>query len=254
MTETIENLEQQVRLLQAKLNIHLNNPAAHRQIDPLSTEKVGYAADNGFVNRDQLAQAMGMPRYVAEGTSVFSLPTGFFKCYQPTDMPATANTKNKIAWFIQVNKPNEDDDPTNGQIIAINSFGATYFAHRIATGWAWSRYEDKTQLGEGLTNSWYSTMHFAEKIMVHIHVDIKLTLPSRSYSSNLATAFPKSLWKNDWDGSTDKADPISAVAMKGNTYIGSIVALFGPSISILNTTDQAIDRVIFDHYYEIDNY
>lgn len=254
MTETIENLAQNLRTDEALIKTHLNNQFAHPIADPLDMSKIGYANEHGFVSRSQIGQALGIPRYLPNDTDIFSLDPGYYKCYKPKGLPDNISTK-AYAWMIKVNYPLDVHDM--GLITVTNEFGSKLVAARHAGKWSWLRYGDKLKFGGDLpnNNSYYTLIHAENKIQVHIHIDFDINVSKYSYK-HISTSYPGSLWSPEWnlgDMTKGLVAQGSGFSSSGNSY-RSVQMWFDASLYIVNYNDVDIDHVWGDFRYELDKF
>lgn len=254
MTETIENLAQNLRTDEALIKTHLNNQFAHPIADPLDISKIGYANEHGFVSRSQIGQALGIPRYLPNDTDIFSLDPGYYKCYKPKGLPDNISTK-AYAWMIKVNYPLDVHDM--GLITVTNEFGSKLVAARHAGNWRWLRYGDKLKFGGDLpnNNSYYTLIHAENKIQVHIHIDFDINVSKYSYK-HISTPYPGSLWSPEWnlgDMTKGLVAQGSGFSSSGNSY-RSVQMWFDASLYIVNYNDVDIDHVWGDFRYELDKF
>lgn len=252
MTETIENLAQNLRADEALIKTHLNNPFAHPIADPFNMSKEGYAINYGFVSRKQIGQALGMPWYVPDNTDIFSLDPGYYKCYKPKGLPDNISTK-AYAWMIKVNYPTDSSDV--GIITVTNELGSELVAVRHSGNWSWLRYGDRinfqTDELKNQKKTWYSLIHAENKILVHIHIDLDITIGSLSLKT-IGTSYPGLLWSKGWDGVTENgANQPCTVKFEDGTYgVGQLY--FTPSLIIANPNSKNVTKVWSDIFYEIE--
>lgn len=252
MTETIENLAQNLRTDEALIKTHLNNQFAHPIADPLDMTKIGYANGHGFVSRSQIGQALGIPRYLPDNTDVFSLDPGYYKCYKLKGLPDNVSTKGRI-WMIKVNYPLDNHD--SGLITVTNEVGSALVAARSRGGtWYWLRYGDKLKLGGDLanSNSYYTLIHTENKMQVHIHIDFEVNVSKYSYK-HIPNPYPGSLWLPEWNGEMTNGLSIEGSAYSGNSY-KSIQMWFDPSLYIINDKDVDINHVWGDFRYDLNKF
>lgn len=250
MTETIENLAQNLRADEALLKTHLNNPFAHPIADPLDMSKIGYANAHGFVSRKQIGQALGIPSYLPDNTDIFSLDPGYYKCYKPKGLPDNISTK-AYAWMIKVNYPTDSSDV--GIITVTNELGSELVAVRHSGNWSWLRYGDKVKFGGDLENSdsYYTLIHAENKIEVHIHIDFETTVSKGSYKS-FSNPLGGSLWLPEWNGEMTKGLSTTGVG-KGTGY-KSVQLWFAPALYVINYNDIDINHVWGDFRYELEKF
>lgn len=252
MTETIENLAQNLRADEALIKTHLNNPFAHPIADPLDMTKIGYANGHGFVSRSQIGQALGIPRYLPDNTDVFSLDPGYYKCYKLKGLPDNVSTKGRV-WTIKVNYPLDNHDL--GLITVTNEVGSALVAARSNEGnWYWLRYGDKLKFGGDLanSNSYYTLIHTENKIQVHIHIDFDINVSKFSYK-HISTPYPGSLWLPEWNGSMNNGLNIEGSAYSGNSY-KPIQIWFDASLYIINYNDVDINHIWGDFRYDLNKF
>lgn len=252
MTETIENLAQNLRTDEALIKTHLNNQFAHPIADPLDMSKIGYANGHGFVARSQIGQALGIPRYLPDNTDVFSLDPGYYKCYKLKGLPDNVSTKGRI-WLIKVNYPLDNHD--SGLITVTNEVGSALVAARSREGtWYWLRYGDKVKLGEDLANnnSYYTLIHTENKMQVHIHIDFDINVSKFSYK-HMSISYPGSLWLPGWNGSMNNGLNIEGSAHSGDSY-KPVQLWFDSSLYIINYNDVDINHIWGDFRYELDKF
>lgn len=253
MTETIENLAQNLRADEALLKTHLNNPFAHPIADPLNMNKTGFANGFGFVSKSQIGQALGVPKFIPNDTNLFDLKAGFYKCYKPAGLPTNIETTGYI-WFINVLTPTDSND--SGMIIATNDKNSEIIATKNAYGeWGWLRYGDRINFQtDDLKNqkkTWYSLIHAENKILVHIHIDLDISIGSFSLKS-LGTGYPGSLMMKGWDGVTDNGvnQPCMVKLEDGSYGVGQLH--FTPTLIISNPNSKTVTKVWSDIFYEIE--
>lgn len=252
MTETIENLAQNLRTDEALLKAHLNNPFAHPIADPLDMTKTGYANGHGFVSRSQIGQALGIPRYLPDNTDFFSLDPGYYKCYKLKGLPDNVSTKGRV-WTIKVNYPLDNHDL--GLITVTNEVGSALVAARSNEGnWYWLRYGDKLKFGGDLASSasYYTLIHAENKIQVHIHIDFEINVSKYSYK-HISTPYPGSLWLPEWNSSMTNGLNVEGSAYSGSSY-KSIQMWFDSSLFIINDNDVDINHIWGDFRYELDKF
>ena len=252
MTETIENLAQNLRGDEALIKTHLNNPFAHPIADPLDMTKTGYANGHGFVSRSQIGQALGIPRYLPDDTDVFSLDPGYYKCYKLKGLPDNVSTKGRV-WTIKVNYPLDNHDL--GLITVTNEVGSVLVAARSNEGtWYWLRYGDKLKFGGDLanSNSYYTLIHAENKMQVHIHIDFEVNVSKFSYK-HISTPYPGSLWSPEWDGTMTNGLSVEGSAYSGNSY-KPIQMWFESSLYIINYNDVDINHVWGDFRYDLNKF
>ena len=253
MTETIENLAQNLRSDEALIKTHLNNPFAHPIADPLDMSKTGYANAHGFVSRKQIGQALGMPWYLPDNTDIFSLDPGYYKCYKPKGLPDNISIRGSV-WTIKVNYPLDSRDA--GLITATDEFGSQLVAVRHAGNWNWLRYGDKVKFGGDLanSNSYYTLIHAENKIEVHIHIDVETNISKSSYKS-LGTSYPGSLFLPEWSADMEKGLTVQGGAFSSSSNAYKPVQLwFTPALYVINYNDIDIDHVWGDFRYELDKF
>lgn len=248
MTETIENLAQNLRTDEALIKTHLNNQFAHPIADPLDMSKIGYANEHGFVSRSQIGQALGIPRYLPNDTDIFSLDPGYYKCYKPKGLPDNISTK-AYAWMIKVNYPLDVHDM--GLITVTNEFGSKLVAARHAGNWRWLRYGDKLKFEGDLanSNSYYTLIHTENKIQVHIHIDFEVNVSKYSYK-HVPNPYPGSLWLPEWNGVMSNGLNFEGSAYSGKSY-KPVQLWFDPSLFIINDNDVDINHVWGDFRYDL---
>lgn len=252
MTETIENLAQNLRVDEALIKTHLNNQFAHPIADPLDMTKIGYANDHGFVSKSQIGQALGIPRYLPDNTDVFSLDPGYYKCYKLKGLPDNVSTKGRV-WIIKVNYPLDNHDL--GLITVTNEVGSALVAARSREGtWYWLRYGDKLKFGGDLanSNSYYTLIHTENKIQVHIHIDFEVNVSKYSYK-HVANPYPGSLWLPEWNGVMTNGLNIEGSAHSGNSY-KPVQLWFDSSLFIINDNDVDINHVWGDFRYDLNKF
>lgn len=252
MTETIENLAQNLRVDEALIKTHINNQFAHPIADPLDMSKIGYANGHGFVARSQIGQALGIPRYLPDNTDVFSLDPGYYKCYKLKGLPDNVSTKGRV-WTIKVNYPLDNHDL--GLITVTNEVGSALVAARSREGtWYWLRYGDKVKLGEDLANnnSYYTLIHTENKMQVHIHIDFDINVSKFSYK-HMSISYPGSLWLPGWNGSMNNGLNIEGSAHSGDSY-KPVQLWFDSSLYIINYNDVDINHIWGDFRYELDKF
>ena len=250
MTETIENLAQNLRSDEALIKTHLNNPFAHPIADPFNISKEGYAINYGFVSRKQIGQALGMPWYLPDNTDIFSLDPGYYKCYKPKGLPDNISTK-AYAWMIKVNYPTDSSDV--GIITVTNELGSELVAVRHAGNWSWLRYGDKVKFGGDLANSasYYTLIHAENKIQVHIHIDFETTVSKGSYKS-FSNPFAGSLWLSEWNG--EMVNGLSTTGAGKGSGFKSVQLWFAPALYVINYNDIDINHVWGDFRYELEKF
>lgn len=255
MTETIENLAQNLRTDEALIKTHLNNQFAHPTADPLDMTKIGYANARGFVSKSQIGQALGIPRYLPDNTDVFSLDPGYYKCYKLKGLPDNVSTKGRV-WIIKVNYPLDNHDL--GLITVTNEVGSALVAARSRGGtWYWLRYGDKLKFGEDLANnnSYYTLIHTENKMQVHIHIDFDINVSKFSYK-HVSIPYPGSLWLPEWNVgnmTTGLVAQGSGFSSSGNSY-RPVQMWFDASLYIINQNDVDINHVWGDFRYELDKF
>ncbi len=251
MTETIENLAQNLRADEALIKTHLNNPFAHKIADPLDISKTGYANSYGFVSRKQIGQALGMPWYVPDNTDIFSLDPGYYKCYKPKGLPSNATTKSSV-WTIDVNYPLDSSDA--GIITVTNDLGSKLVAVRRGGTWNWLRYGDKLKFGGDLanSNSYYTLIHAENKIQIHIHIDVETNVSKNSYKI-IGTAYPGSLFLPEWSADMNKGLTVQGSGFSGSAY-KPVQLWFTPALYVINYNDIDLTHVWGDFRYELDKF
>ncbi|OTF89028.1 hypothetical protein A8C46_08495 [Ligilactobacillus salivarius] len=251
MTETIENLAQNLRADEALIKTHLNNPFAHPIADPFNMSKEGYAISYGFVSRQQIGQALGIPWYLPDNTDIFSLDPGYYKCYKPKGLPDNISIRGSV-WTIKVNYPLDSRDA--GLITATDEFGSQLVAVRHSGNWNWLRYGDKVKFGGDLANSasYYTLIHTENKIQVHCHIDIETNVTKNSYKS-LSNPYPGSLWLPEWSGGRME-DGLSTTGVGKGSGFKSVQMWFNPLLYIINYNDIDINHVWGDFRYELDKF
>ena len=252
MTETIENLAQNLRSDEALIKTHLNNPFAHPIADPLDVTKTGRANAHGFVSKKQIGQALGMPWYLPDDTNVFSLDPGYYKCYKPKGLPDNVSTTGRV-WTIKVNYPLDAHDL--GLITVTNEVGSALVAARSREGtWSWLRYGDKLKFGGDLanSNSYYTLIHAENKIQVHCHIDVETNLSKNSYK-RLSNPYPGSLWLPEWNVKMESGINVAGSAYTGNTY-QPVQLWFNPALYIVNYSSVDLTHVWGDFRYELDKF
>lgn len=251
MTETIENLAQNLRTDEALIKTHLNNPFAHPIADPLDMSKTGHANGHGFVSKKQVGQALGMPWYLPDDTDIFSLDPGYYKCYKPKGLPSNVTTKSNV-WIIDVNYNLDSSDA--GIITVTNELGSKLVAVRHDRTWSWLRYGDKLKFGGDLanSNSYYTLIHAENKIQVHCHIDVETNLSKNSYK-RLSNPYPGSLWLPEWNAKMESGINVAGSAYTGNTY-QPVQLWFNPSLYIVNYSGVDLTHVWGDFRYELDKF
>lgn len=250
---TIENLAQEVRQLRSMIATHINNPFGHPTADGTVVDKTGFAGEYGFVVKTQISQALGAPRYLEDNTNVFDLKPGYYKCYKPAGLPSGISTQSRV-WIIDVNYALDARDL--GLITVSNDFGSKLVAARDLQGsWHWLRYGDKLKFGSDLADSGsrYTVLHLENKLQVHVHADLNVTIAPQSVKAFNA-AYPGSLWREEWrSGQLDDALYVSGIGKAGGKYL-PIQAWFGPSLTISNPNSSTLDHVSADFRYELEKF
>lgn len=250
---TIENLAQEVRQLRSIVSTHINNPHGHPTADGTVVNKIGHAADYGFVAQKQIAQALGWPTFVADDTNVFSLKPGYYRCNKPAGLPSGITTPAR-AWTIDVNYPLSANDL--GLITATSDSAGKFTAIRDSQGnWRWLRYGDQHTFGTDLaaTGSWYTILHFENKMEIHVHADLDTTIAPQNVKM-FETGYSGSLWLPGWkSGKLDDALYVSGIGKSGSKYL-PIQAWFGPSLTISNPNSDTINHVSADFRYDLERF
>lgn len=250
---TIENLAQDMRQLRSMIATHINNPFGHPTADATTIDKIGFANAYGFVEKSQIAQALGVPKYIADDTNVLSLKPGYYKCYKPAGLPNDIATQGRV-WIIDVNYPLDSKDL--GLITVLNDLGSKFVAVRNYQGdWHWLRYGDQLKFGSDLADggSRYTVLHLENKLQVHVHADLDVTIAPQSVKL-FGTGYPGSLWRREWQsGKVEDALYVSGIGKAGGMYL-PIQAWFGPSLTIANPNNHTIDHVSADFRYELEKY
>lgn len=250
MTETIENLAQNLRADEALIKTHLNNPFAHPIADPFNNSKEGYVINYGFVSRKQIGQALGIPWYLPDNTDIFSLDPGYYKCYKPKGLPDNISIRGSV-WTIKVNYPLDSRDA--GLITATDEFGSQLVAVRHSGNWNWLRYGDKVKFGGDLANSasYYTLIHTENKIEVHIHIDFEATVSKGSYKS-FSNPYPGSLWLPEWNG--EMVNGLSTTGVGKGSGFKSVQLWLAPALYVINYNDIDINHVWGDFRYELEKF
>lgn len=253
MNETIESLAQDVRQLRSLVATHLNNPYAHNVINPQALPTDGTIDSTGFVNRNDFLQALGSPLHKSDGTDIFSLPAGFYKCYKPSGLPDKITTTGSV-WFISVKKSTESSD--YGLITIRNEFNQSYTAYLHNSSWSWLQAAEKQSLGGDLanTNCWYTVWHVENKMVVHVHVDLVCNVDANSYKT-FGTTFPSGLVLSDWkSGKSEDFLWKSGVANSNGFYEPISLAFGGGALYVVNTTAKTLTRAYGDFNYELEKH